>query len=206
MPPVFPRLRWAALAWLAVWLPAYWVFYGPAVFLNLCDVAVILTCVGLWRGSALLLSTQAVSSLAVDAAWIVDLAWRTASGRHLVGGTEYMWDADWPIWLRGLSFFHVLLPATLLSGLRRTGYDRRAPLAQAAIAVVVLLVSRAMGPALNANFAFTDPFFGRAWGPAPAHLAGIFGGLVLLYVATDRALRAVYPPPGPRSPRDPMAA
>src|SRR5688572_31783910 len=42
---------------------AYWSHYGPSVFLNLCDIAVILTCVGLWRGNALLLSTQALSSV-----------------------------------------------------------------------------------------------------------------------------------------------
>ncbi len=74
--PVFPVARWLGLAWLAVWIPAYWSFYGPVVFLNLCDIAVILTCVGLWRGSALLLSSQAVSSLVVDLAWVLDLAWR----------------------------------------------------------------------------------------------------------------------------------
>ena len=206
MPPVFPRLRWAAVAWLAAWLPAYWVFYGPVVFVNLCDVAVILTCVGLWRGSALLLSTQAVSSLVVDTAWIVDLAWRTVSGRHLIGGTEYMWDADWPLWLRGLSFFHVLLPLTLLHGLRRTGYDRRAPWVQAAVAAAVLVVSRSMDPALNANFAFADPFLRRPWGPGPVHVAVILSGLVLLYLATGRVLRAVYPPPGPRSGDTPIVA
>jgi hypothetical protein len=194
--PTFPRARWAAAAWLAVWLPAYWAFYGPAVFVNLCDVAVILTCVGLWRGSPLLLSSQAVSSLVVDTAWMVDLAWRAAAGRHLIGGTEYMWDVSWPAWLRALSLFHVLLPVTLLWGLRRTGYDRRAPRVQAAIAAAVLVGSRAMGPAQNVNFAFADPFFRREWGPAPVHLAVILGGLVLLYLATDRALRAFYLPPG----------
>ena len=106
----FPALRWAALAWLAAWVPAYWAFYGPVVFLNLCDIAVILTCVGLWRGSAFLLSTQAVSSLVVDAAWLLDLGWRAATGRHILGGTEYMWDPGYPAWLRALSLFHVLLP------------------------------------------------------------------------------------------------
>ena len=194
----FPRARWAAVAWLAVWLPAYWTFYGPVVFVNLCDVAVLLTCIGLWRGSALLLSTQAVSSLVVDAAWVLDLAWRAAAGRHLVGGTEYMWDAAWPWWLRALSFFHVLLPVTLLWGLRHTGYDRRAPFVQTALAAVILVVSRAMDPALNVNFAYADPFFGRGWGPGPAHLLAILGGLVLLYAATGFALGRLYPPPPAR--------
>jgi hypothetical protein len=187
-------LRWAAAAWLAVWVPAYWVHYGPLVFLNLCDIAVILTCVGLWRGSALLLSSQALSSLVIDAAWILDLAWRAASGRHLVGGTEYMWDPAYPAWLRALSLFHVLLPAALLWGLRRVGYDRRALAFQSALALAVLVASRAFAPELNVNFAHRDPIFGRSWGPAPVHLLAILGGLVLVYWLTSLALRRAFPP------------
>ena len=183
-PHPFPALRWAGLAWLAVWAPAYWLFYGPVVFLNLCDIAVILTCVGLWRGSALLLSSQAVSSLVVDAAWMLDLAWRAATGRHLIGGTEYMWDPAYPGWVRALSLFHVLLPVTLLYALRRVGYDRRALALQTAIAAAVLATSRLFGPEANVNFAFTDPVLGRAWEPAPVHLAVILGGLALIYAAT----------------------
>src|SRR5207237_288632 len=62
----FPRLRWAALLWLSLWVPAYASVWGLSNFLHLCDVAVILTCAGLWSGSALLLSSQAVSSILID--------------------------------------------------------------------------------------------------------------------------------------------
>ena len=182
-------------------MPAYWAFYGPVVFLNLCDIAVILTCVGLWRGSAFLLSTQAVSSLVVDAAWLLDLGWRAATGRHLLGGTEYMWDPGYPAWLRALSLFHVLLPVTLLFGLRRVGYDRRALAVQSAIAAAVLAASRTFGPEANVNFSFTDPF-GRSWGPAPVHLAVIVGGLVLVYAATAFVLGRWLPPARRTSPAE----
>ena len=59
-PCAFRRLRWAAAAWLAVWVPAYASFWGPRNFLLLCDVAVILTCAGLWLGSPLLLSSRSM--------------------------------------------------------------------------------------------------------------------------------------------------
>lgn len=191
----FPVARWIALAWLAVWVPAYWIHYGPLVFLNLCDVAVILTCVGLWRGSALLLSSQALSSIVVDVAWDLDLAWRAVSGRHLIGGTEYMWDAAYPAWLRALSLFHVVLPVTLVWALRRVGYDRRAFVAQIALAAVVLVASRAAGPELNVNFAFTDPVMRRSLGPGPAHLAGMLAALAAIYGATAAVLARVMPAP-----------
>ena len=105
-----------------------------------------------------------------------------------------MWDPGYPGWLRALSLFHVLLPVTLVFGLRRVGYDRRALAAQSALAALVLVASRALGPEVNANFAFADPFFGRGWGPAPVHLAAILGGLVLVYAATAFVLGRRLPP------------
>lgn len=192
---VFPVARWVGLAWLAVWIPAYWSFYGPVVFLNLCDIAVVLTCVGMWRGSALLLSAQAVSSLVVDLAWVLDLAWRGVAGRHLIGGTEYMWDAAYPWWLRALSLFHIALPVVLVWSLRRVGYDRRAPWLQIGIAAVVLAASRAIGAAENSNFVVADPLFGRSWGPVPVHLAVILGGLAVVYWLTHLVLRRIRPQP-----------
>ena len=54
----FSRLRWVAAAWLVVWTAAYARGYGWANFLQLCDLAVVLTCVGLWLGSPLLLSSH----------------------------------------------------------------------------------------------------------------------------------------------------
>src|SRR5579863_10527731 len=83
-PTAFPLwLRWSALVWLAIWIPAYWRTWGAANFLHLCDVAVILVCLGLWTNSSLLLSSQAVGSLLVDLAWMLDAGWRLARGRGL---------------------------------------------------------------------------------------------------------------------------
>jgi hypothetical protein len=192
----FPRARWFALAWLAVWLPAYLWKYGWHVFLNLCDIAVILTCVGLLTGNPLLFSSQAVSSLVVDLAWNVDLVTRALTGHHLVGGTEYMWDAKWPLWLRALSAFHVLLPPALILALRRTGYDRRALGVQSAIALSVMVVSRlTLGPDENQNFTWRDPFLGRSWGPAALHVGLTWAVLVgAVYWPTHAVLKRLLPP------------
>ena len=67
-------LRWLAAVWLVVWFPVYWYAWSLANFLHLCDVAVILTCIGLWTGNALLLSSQAVSSVVIDTLWALDVA------------------------------------------------------------------------------------------------------------------------------------
>jgi hypothetical protein len=190
-----PR-AWIALVWLAVWTAAYARGYPLANFLQLCDLAVILTCLGLWLGSPLLLSMQALSSLLIDLAWDVDIAWRAMTGGHLVGGTEYMWDATIPLWLRLLSLFHIAWPPLLWWALRQVGYDRRALAVQTALAAAVLALSRVAMPEANINFAHRDPFAGRSWGPAPVHVLLTAAGLfVLVYGPTHLVLRRLMPIP-----------
>jgi hypothetical protein len=179
-----------------VWGPAYAHGYGWANFLQLCDLAVILTAAGLWLGSPLVLSMQAVSSLVIDLAWDLDLVWRVLTGGHLVGGTEYMWDARYPLGLRLLSLFHLGLPPMLVWALRRVGYDRRALAVQSLFAVLVLAVSRVVLPEANINFTHRDPIGARAWGPAPVHVALTALGLVgLFYAPTHLALSRLLPQP-----------
>jgi hypothetical protein len=157
----------------------------------------MLTGLGLWLGSPLLLSMQALSSLVIDVTWDLDLAWRAATGRHLIGGTEYMWDSRFPLGLRLLSLFHVFWPPLLLWALRRVGYDRRALLAQSALALVVLVASRMVLPEANLNFAHRDPFWRRSWGPAPLHVGLTWIALVAaLYTPVHLLLRRVMPRPG----------
>jgi hypothetical protein len=196
-PATFPVLRWFSLLWMVVWLPAYFRVWGWANLFHLCDVAVILTFVGIWLANPLLLSSQAVNSLAAGLFWILDVGWRLTTGRFLVGGTDYMWDTRYPLWVRLLSTFHIGLPLVLLWTLRKVGYDRRALALQSAIAAVLLLVSRLLAAELNMNYAYRDPLFHRAWGPPPAHLAMIFVPLVtLIYWPTHLLLSWLFPLPG----------
>jgi hypothetical protein len=193
----FPRLRWAALLWLVVWGSTYAVVYGFGNFLHLCDVAVILTCVGLWRGSPLLLSMQALNIL-IDLTWDLDLGWRLVTGRHLLGGTEYMWEAKYPLWVRMFSLFHLFLPVVLLWALRRVGYHRRALAAQSVLGLVLIAGARALGPEVNVNYAWHDPFFHRSWGPAPVHVLVIFAGLIAVVYAPVHAVLTRLTPSSPR--------
>jgi len=176
----FPRLRWAAAIWLSLWIPAYASVWGFSNFLHLCDVAVLLTCAGLWSGSALLLSSQAVSYIVIDLLWDVDVAFRLVTGRHLLGGTEYLWDAGFPLAVRVLTLFHVVWPVLLVWSLRRVGYDRRCYWLQVALACCLLVAARFTDPRLNINYAFRDPIFHRSLGPGPVHVAISIVGLALL--------------------------
>ena len=197
---LFPRLRWLGLAWLAVYLPSYAIAYGLTNFLFLCNLGVMLTAAALLWENRLVLSSQAVAAPVIGIAWALDAGWRVLSGHHLFGGTEYMWDPQYPLFTRLLSLYHLAWPVLVVVLVRRVGYDRRGWPLQAAIAATALLVARlATAPADNVNFAFRDPFLDVQIGPAPVHLALVLAALAgAAYGLTHLALRRAFAAPRPR--------
>jgi len=163
--------------------------------LHLCDVSVVIACRGLWFRQPLMVSSQALLAPLVGILWSLDVLWRMATGHHLVGGTEYMWDDHYALWIRLLSCFHVILPLVLLWALQILGYDRRAFAFQTAITGLLLIVSRFLSPQLNMNYAFQDPLLHRTWGPAPLQLAVILAGaLAIFFWPTHLVFLRVFPP------------
>src|SRR6184192_3393035 len=88
----FAIARRAALIWVLTWFPLYTWSWGWQNMLHLCDVSVVVACLGLWFRQPLLVSSQALLAPLVGVFWSLDVAWRIVAGHHLVGGTEYMWD------------------------------------------------------------------------------------------------------------------
>lgn len=196
-------IRCVAAVWLVFWFVVYWHSWGTLNFLHFCDIAEILACVGFIADSALLISSQAVASLLVDATWALDASWTVVLGHHLVGGTEYLFDPSHALWVRLLSLFHLALPVLLLWALYRLGYDRRGFPLQLVIALPAFIASRFAPAAQNFNYAYTDPFFHRAWGPAPVHIAMIFlFMLAVIYLPTHLVLERIFPPPATRDARN----
>lgn len=196
--PVWARA--CSLVWLAMWTPVYWRIWGAEDFLHVCDIAVVLTCLGLLLSNSLLLSSQAVSSILTDVLWDVDAAWRLVTGHPLTGGTNYMWDTHYPLWARLLSLFHVVWPVILIASLMRVGYSRRGFALQPAIAAGALIASRFANPSDNINYAFKDPLFHRSFGAAPLHLAIIWLGLmIVIYLPVHLVLSKLLPRAGENS-------
>jgi hypothetical protein len=191
----FPVLRSVGLLWLAVWIPITAKNYGWVNFLHECDIAVILTAIGLWYSNALLLSSQAVGILVPDILWCVDAGWRVLSGHNWIGGTEYMWDSRFPLYARLLSLFHVALPIVLIYAVARAGYDRRGLWLEMGIFAVLLAASRFTPAALNINFAFLDPILHRSWGRAPAQFALIMAGALVAFLPAHLIFRRLLPAP-----------
>ncbi|GJE54761.1 hypothetical protein [Methylobacterium thuringiense] len=202
--PIAVKLAYTAFA--ALLLPVYLTHYGPTNFLYFCDQAVLLTLVGIWIESPLLISLCAVGILAPQLLWIVDFL-GGAVGIPITGMTEYMFDASKPLLLRALSGFHGWLPLLLVFLVARLGYDRRALPIWSAMAVATLLICFFLMPSprpdagllpVNINYVwgFSDAV-AQAWMPAWAWLAAMVVGLpALLFLPTHLVLRRLMPSVG----------
>ena len=131
---IFPALRighrlslWLKLAYtafMAVLVPVYWHYYGPTNFLYFCDLALFITFVGIWIESSFLVSMCAVGILAPQAVWVADFV-SNIVGSSLIGMTDYMFNHENSLFLRGLSLYHGLLPFLLLYLVWALGFHRR---------------------------------------------------------------------------------
>jgi len=136
---------------LCVLVPVYWHHYGPTNFLWACDIALFVVCAALWLENPLLSSMMAIGVLPFELAWNIDLF----AGSRLLGMASYMFDAELPLYLRGFSLYHAVLPPLMIFLLYRLGYDRRALLAQSLLVWLVLpLTYLVTDPAENINLVF----------------------------------------------------
>ena len=192
----FRFVKWFLALWLAVWLQTYSMVWGVANFLYICNVAVILSCLGFLFESPLLISSQALVSILGSLFWVIEFSYDLVTGHALFGGTQYMMDASIPHWVRCLSLYHIFLPLLLLWGLLCLWYDRRGWKLQGVISLLVLSLSRFTDPAKNINFVFQDPLLHRSWGNAFLHVIVIWLGLiVILYWPTHMVLCRLFPEP-----------
>jgi len=125
---------------LCVLVPYYWLTYGPLNFLWFCDVALLVTLAAFWLESGFLASMQLIAIGLPQMLWVADFLARLLAGASIIGLADYMFDERIPLFVRGLSSFHGWLPFLLLWMVWRLGYDRRAWLAQVALAWVLLPV------------------------------------------------------------------
>jgi hypothetical protein len=203
-----PRIAlWLKLAYtgfMAVLIPVYWSNYGPTNFLYFCDVALLLSLAGIWTENRLLISMCAVGILAPQALWVIDFAGQLA-GHRLLHMTDYMFDGNRPLFLRGLSLFHGWLPFLLIALLARLGYDRRALPAWTVAAWALCLISFFLLPPAGAHPANPktpvniDYVFGpndakpQSWMSAGTYLVTYMFALpAVFFVPTHLVLRRVF--------------
>jgi len=154
--PLWIKVLWTVC--VIAWIPLYWRQYGPQNFLFFCDLGNLFIAAGLWMESALIFSWQASGLLLFQTLFIIDLAGTFLSGRHWIGGTEYMFDPHIPLSIRLLSLFHVVTPPLLLWAITRLGYDGRGWKYQTLTAWIVVPINYFWRPEYDVNWA-RGPFF-----------------------------------------------
>ena len=149
--PLWLKIAWTV--WILVWAPLYLRQYGAQNFLFFCDLGNILIIFALWMESSLTFSWQAVSLLVVQILYSSDLLGAFLFGKHVFGGTEYMFDPAIPLSVRLLGLYHLVVPPQLLWAVHRLGYDRRALRLQIVSACVLVMACYLWRPQFNVNWA-----------------------------------------------------
>lgn len=194
-------------AFMAVLIPVYWYHYGPTNFLYFCDIALLLTLVGIWKESPLLISLPAVGILLPQALWCVDFVVQL-TGNQMTGMTGYMSDATKPLFLRGLSLFHGWLPFLLVYLVFKTGYDRRALKGWTATTIGLCLIAFFLLPKAgavladpnlprNVNYVFgMDDAQPQTWMSPELYLVTWMALLtIIIFVPTHFVLKKICPTP-----------
>jgi hypothetical protein len=186
--PLWLKILWSA--GVLVWAPLYWKQYGAQNFLYFCDLGNFLIAAALWLESPLLFSWQATGLLLFQSLFTIDLLGALVTGRHLFGATGFMFDPSVPLFIRLLSLFHVVTPATLLWAIWRLGYDPRGWKIQTLMTWLIVPVNFFWRPEHDVNWA-RGPFFREQHlMPGWAYLLGYLVVVPLLvYWPTHLALR-----------------
>jgi hypothetical protein len=182
-------LKLAYTAFMAVLVPVYWHFYGPTNFLYFCDIALFLTLAGIWIESPLLISMCAVGILAPQTLWVIDFL-AGSVGLTITGMTDYMFDAERSLFLRGLSLFHGWLPILLVILVWQLGYDRSAFWAWTVLAWILIPFCFFFMPPPSPDHGLAPVNINYVWGPSDEEpqqwvhpgvwLAGLMIGMPLL--------------------------
>ena len=154
--PLWLKIGWTV--WVVCWAPVYWERYGAQNFLFFCDLGNFLMAIALWCESSLIVSWQASGLLLFQTLYTVDLAGALVTGRHVIGGTEYMFDPALPPFVRLLSLFHLVTPLLLLWAIGRLGYDKRGWKVQTLACWILVPINYFWRPEHDVNWA-RGPFF-----------------------------------------------
>lgn len=188
--------EWFKIAYtllVLAFLVIYWQRYGPRNFLWFSDIAFIGAVPAMWLESPLISGVLACMALLPEVLWNVDYGLRLLLRRRITGLTDYMFDPSIPLWLRGVSLFHVPLPLVLIWLVAAYGYPAASLAATAGTGAVVLALSYLLSsPEKNINWVFG---LGRIQYrlPPPVYLGLLYLGFVfVVFLPTHWLLRWLF--------------
>jgi hypothetical protein len=183
--------RLLILLWLAIYIPSYARYYGAWHFLQLCNLSILLGSVGLFSRNQLIISSQALAMSVIALIWLLDASSYLFNGKFIHHGTAYMWDTNIPLFIRLLSFYHIIWPALMCYYTWVRGYDSRALALQGTVAAVAMAFGLFLTPtAENINYVFHWPNGTLLFSNPALHTCASFSGLVVfIYLPTHFILK-----------------
>ena len=173
---------------IACWLLFLWTMlsiawykrYGVTHLLWFCDISLLLTAIGLFLRSSILVTAQLVAVLIFHIVWNIDFWCYLASGYMLMGSTSYMFYSEISWMEKGLSFFtHLFIVPCTLYGVYIIGISRKAWLLQWAQTVLVFLLTYLLTrPEENINWLFGTDIFNIS--PQTTHPLLYYGAMMLI--------------------------
>jgi hypothetical protein len=154
---VFPLwLKIAAVMYLVGFIVIQAYNFGFSNFLWFSCLGLIGMTIALVFESRLLASMMLLMVFVPDEiSWGGDFFIALLTGWHPFDATIYMFDEQYPLFIRTMSLFHIVVPLVLGWMVYRLRYDTRALPAQTLLCAVILLVSyNITAPASNINCAF----------------------------------------------------
>jgi hypothetical protein len=185
-----PRwLKYSSAVFLMILVPTYWVYYGPANFLWLSDIILLLTIFGVFFENRLLISMAAVGGLVLELGWGITFVLSVLFKCRFSQVCGYMFDNALPIWVRSLSLFHIVVPFLLLWIIMKWGYVRIALPLQILLTWIVLSTTWFItDPTRNINGVFSYQFLNIN---AFAYLSIQCLLFALIFLATHKVLVTV---------------
>ncbi|PJA32067.1 MAG: membrane-associated protein [Zetaproteobacteria bacterium CG_4_9_14_3_um_filter_53_7] len=182
--PLWLKITYSA--YVAVTLCVYWFKYGPANYLWFSDIALILTVPALWLESSSLTSMMLLAVLLPEILWNIGFFSGLLTGKPAGGLADYMFNRSLPLYLRGLSLFHIFLPLLLVWMVVTLGYDERALLWQTLLAWIVLPLSYLISDSKeNVNWVYGPGLKAQRHLPPLTYLALLMLGFpLLIYLPT----------------------
>jgi len=160
------NIYWQTLSYIAgifliIMIPTYLYYYGPQNFLWLSDIGLFLTCLALWFNSPLCMSMAAVGVMMLELIWSIVFFGELIFNFHVITLADYMFNPAYPIALRAISLFHIVIPVIWLVYLKQFGYQRRAIYYFILIYWCdLILVCLLTQPSENINWVFMPEFLG----------------------------------------------
>jgi hypothetical protein len=128
-------------AFMCLLIPVFLHYYGPTNFLYFCDLALLVFWLGLVLDSPVLLSAALVGGVLPVLVWNLVFFSSLLSPNPSDSLVGYMFDPEYPLFLRALSvIYKAALPILVLYAVRRVGFDPRGFALWAAVTTPALFV------------------------------------------------------------------